>query len=130
MIMVKNLSNIAQSEAFMATSWLLPNGFVEAIFWTFDGNFQKNTTVVQIKNPPSPDAPFKITELAVYPMSYVEADVQNAIRARGEMFWKCRRQHYVCYGDRSVDGIQNTVRLIYHALTTARENVELTRLLV
>jgi hypothetical protein len=130
---VKDSDNIAQSEAFMVVSWLKSrpgplftsgpggnrsynyNGFVEAVYWTFDGNFQKNTTVIMIDKLPSPATLFKINELAVYPMNFVDETVQHAIRARGEMFWKCRRQHYVCYTDRSVDGFQKAVWLLNQA---------------
>jgi hypothetical protein len=143
MIMVKNSGNIAQSEIFVAESWLRSrsgplfttgpggsrsynyNGSMEGVYWTFDGNFQRSTTIVPIEKLPSPDAPFKINELTVYPISYVEENVRNKIRARGEMFWKCRRQHYVCYSDRSVDGIQSAVRFIDYALEIANQAVKL-----
>jgi hypothetical protein len=148
MIMVKDSGNIAQSQIFIAESWLSSqsgplfttepggsrsykyNGFVDGIYWTFDGNFQKNTTIDLIEKLPQSDAPFKINELTVYPISYVEEKVQNKIRARSEMFWKYRRQHYVCYNDRSVDGIQSAVRLIDHALKIANQVVKLTYRLV
>jgi hypothetical protein len=148
MIMVKDLNKIAQSEGFMALSWLMApsgslftvgpsgkrsynfNGNVEVNYWTFDGNFQQHTTLVELAKLPSPVTPFNINELTVYPMKYVDEKLQNTIRARGKMFWKCRRQHYVCYCDRSVDGVQNAVSLIDPALEIARDVVKLKHRLV
>jgi hypothetical protein len=148
MFMVKDSGNIAQSQIFVAESWLKSssgplfttgtggsrsynyNGFIEGAHWTFDGSFQKRTSIVPIEKLPSPDAPFKTNELAVYPISHVEEKVRNNIRARGEMFWKCRRQHYVCYSDRSGDGIQSAVRFIDYALEIANHAVKLTYRLV
>lgn len=135
MIIVKDIGNIAQSSAFMASSWLTlesgkpfftkgpsgsrsynNEGYVEADYWTFDGNFQRASTIIPIDRLPSDDSLFEINKLTVYPMIYAEENVQNAIRARGEMFWKCRRQNYVCYSDRSMDGTQNSVRTMFFRL--------------
>ena len=53
---------------------------------------------------------FDIKELAVYPIKFADIELQKALRARGETFWKCRRRNYVCYNSTSDDGIQNGVR--------------------
>lgn len=92
------------------------SGYVEGHFWIFDGDFQKCSRPVNISKLPSPTGSFKINEMEIYPLSYAEQTMQDMIRARGEMFWKCRRQNYVCYSSRSLEGIQNAVSILAHTL--------------
>jgi hypothetical protein len=42
-----------------------------------------------------------------YPMKFADIELQKTLRARGEMFWKCRKRNYVCYNTGPEDGIQS-----------------------
>ncbi|KAH7333350.1 ATPase [Rhexocercosporidium sp. MPI-PUGE-AT-0058] len=126
-IIVKDTSNIAQSEVFKVAGWLMNTsargplfstepgggrtynftGYVEGHFWVFDGDFQRSSRPVNISKLPSPTGSFPINEMEIYPLRYADQTIRDTIRARGEMFWKCRRQNYVCYRNKSMDGIQN-----------------------
>jgi len=52
---------------------------------------------------PSMKEPFDIREMELYPIKYAEVDLEDLIRARGQMFWKCRFKNYVCYDGESDD---------------------------
>jgi hypothetical protein len=41
--------------------------------------------------------PFDICDMDLYPIIYAGTDLMDLIRARGQMFWKCRFKNYVCY---------------------------------
>lgn len=123
---VPNTINISKSEnekfgqqqAYLSTSWLEkdrsdlynPSGYVDSACWKFDGNFTKKMVRVSVNRLPSIEKPFKIRDLGLYPIIFAEEGLENALRTRGEMFWKCRQRNYVCYGGEWNDGIQSTVR--------------------
>ncbi|KAF4951074.1 hypothetical protein FSARC_13002 [Fusarium sarcochroum] len=98
-------TSIAQLQAYTTTDWLSKNHLstedrinasINASHWQFDGHFQKYTAVLPISHPCSMTEEFSINALPVYPIQYAVEDVVLALRARGEMFWKCRHRNYVC----------------------------------
>ncbi|RDL37540.1 Uncharacterized protein BP5553_04973 [Venustampulla echinocandica] len=103
-----------QQEAYIADSWLSrPDGgrssgyLIDCKSWSFDGNFQKDSTTVSIGRFPSMKKTFKVTDLALYPISFAENGAEEALRERGKMFWKCRKRNYVCYSEGRDNGIQS-----------------------
>ncbi|KAI0449572.1 hypothetical protein F5B21DRAFT_493954 [Xylaria acuta] len=65
--------------------------------WQFDGNFMRATS----------KSPCKITigakeipiaSLSTVPFISLTAGEQKCLFRRGEMFWKCRKMHYISYG--------------------------------
>lgn len=104
----------SQAQAFLATGWLVSQtqenywapasgrsgsydfaGYIDGISWRFDGNFQRKTARLPIGGLPSRYAPFEIMDLITYPMKFADIQLQKTLRARGEMFWKCRKRNYV-----------------------------------
>jgi hypothetical protein len=80
--------------------------------WSFDGDFHKVITTLRIDRLPSnvfPGDEIEIPDLVVYPMKFAEPEVVEAMRTRGQMFWKCRDHHYVCYKGLIGDRIQSMV---------------------
>ncbi|PHH90782.1 hypothetical protein CDD83_2673 [Cordyceps sp. RAO-2017] len=80
-------------------------GFIGSTHWTFDGDFHKSEQVLRIAVPPGRED-FNITDLSIYPIGFADDRLKTALRARGEMYWRCRRQRYIRYtSDRAM---QNT----------------------
>lgn len=52
---------------------------------------------------------FNITDLGFYPIKYAKVGLEDALRARGMMFWKCRLRNYVSYQERPNDSIRNVM---------------------
>jgi hypothetical protein len=71
-------------------------GYLTTASWSFDGNFQRNETVLRIDDLPSLSEPFNIRSLKVYPLEFADEETKQLLRARGEMFWICRKRAYVC----------------------------------
>ena len=47
--------------------------------------------------------PFEICDMDLYPIKYAKDGLEDLIRARGRMFWKCRFKNYVFYDGESDD---------------------------
>jgi hypothetical protein len=119
---------IGQQQAYLTNSWLQMiklegewnqsagrtrpqefTGIIDGTCWTFDGNFQKKTTRLTLDGVPSMKEPFNIRDLSIYPIRFAEKGLEDALRARGLMYWKCRQRNYVCYSEEFSVGIQSTV---------------------
>ncbi|KFY06830.1 hypothetical protein V492_07707 [Pseudogymnoascus sp. VKM F-4246] len=124
-VLKPNNKTIGLHRAYLANSWLnitrkdwaqtsgraRPNGrigFVNGISWAFNGTFQKTASELSIDWLPSMTDPFNISDLMIYPIKFAENGLKNTLRARGEMFWKCRWRNYVSYSEDSTSGIQRT----------------------
>ena len=55
------------------------------------------------------DEAFDITDLALYPVKFAGKDIENALKARGHMFWKCRQRNYVRSMQVTSDVMQTSV---------------------
>ncbi|KAK4085061.1 uncharacterized protein Triagg1_51 [Trichoderma aggressivum f. europaeum] len=77
--------------------------------WEFDGNFYKSFSNLSIEDLPSETGNFPITDMLVYPIEYASKEVVSALRKRGNMFWKCRKSHYVSYIGKTDHGIQSSM---------------------
>lgn len=84
--------------------------WVQTYTWTFDGRFRKAYGRITITDLPSLEDPFKIVDLPVYPIRFASEDVNEALRQRGHMFWKCRIKNYVSLDTELEDEKQNAVR--------------------
>lgn len=116
--------NKATNHVCVTTAW----------HWEFDGNFQRQQTVLRLKVPVledeirnatnakktksvetkgkehKPELRGKnISELNVFPIQYASAEIIDKCRRRGKNFWKCRNRCYVSYQDSEVESIQNIV---------------------
>ncbi|KAH7126025.1 ATPase [Dactylonectria macrodidyma] len=115
-----NSSSVAQLEAFTPTDWLeglntdsqpapstqlYPS--ISVNHWVFDGNFQQESTILMIGQPPSMTEEFPIDQLLVYPMKYATHEVAAALRERGKMFWKCRHRNFIYFSGAVKDSIYN-----------------------
>lgn len=101
--------------AFKATSWLQTSDawvsrsqarvnysagskrFIFGSSWSYDGFFQKNTGPWTVNCDFPWEKSFDIQELDVYPLRFAGLEVIEALRHRGEMFWKCQKPKYICY---------------------------------
>lgn len=120
-----------QQQAYFAHSWLRPTtgvwgpssrrsdpasfgGLIEGAFWMFDGTFRKNVEQLNIGNLPSSSMTkeFSITDLSFYPIRYAQAGLEDALRARGTTFWRCRSKRLVSYDEGAIDGIQGAVCIL------------------
>jgi hypothetical protein len=70
--------------------------------WKFDGKFFKETTELRMYWPSSSNT-FYISNLRVHPLRFSKLGMENKLRARGQMFWKCRWPIFVSYGDHQQD---------------------------
>lgn len=107
--------NIIREDWAQTSSRARPNGrigFIDGISWTFNGTFQKTTSKLFIDWLPSMTDPFNISDLMLYPIKFAENGLEDTLRARGEMFWKCRWRNYVSYSEDSNNGIQRTVSIL------------------
>jgi hypothetical protein len=52
---------------------------------------------------------FNITDLSFYPIKYAKVGLEDALRARGRIFWKCRLRNYISYREEANTGIVQTV---------------------
>jgi hypothetical protein len=119
---------IGQQQAYFANSWLRTNrggrappsdrsrpadfgGLIEGAYWSFDGTFQKRVEQLNIGYLPSSSIieVFSIADLSFYPIKYAKAGLEDALRARGMMFWKCRLRNYVSYLGEANDDIQHVM---------------------
>ncbi|KAI8626648.1 hypothetical protein F5Y19DRAFT_217040 [Xylariaceae sp. FL1651] len=95
-------------EAFTSMDWFeLSNQRIQGTKWTFDGNFEKISFSIELKQPPSLTRKFRIQDLSIYPARFADINDIDAIRRRGKMFWSCRQRNYVCYKGAELDGPQN-----------------------
>lgn len=117
----------AQIEGFLADGWLevfrnapempeltqhlKPVCTIQCANWTFDGSFQRTKRKLQIHNMPT-DGDFMIADLVVYPLRFAGEAMTNALRERGEMYWRCRERRYVCYHDGPDDAIEIAVSFL------------------
>nr|XP_036576490.1 ATPase [Colletotrichum truncatum]KAF6783246.1 ATPase [Colletotrichum truncatum] len=109
-------NSIAQLDGLTAQNWLmvdsyLPERFaarIQGSFWEFSGSFQSRSVTLPLVHVPviSSTEEFRIIDLAVYPARFAEKSVPEALRRRGEMFWKCRYRHYVSYVKDAPDVVQ------------------------
>ncbi|KAM3089215.1 hypothetical protein ACMFMG_000820 [Clarireedia jacksonii] len=70
---------------------------LNAYFWSFDGSFQETRETLSVIYPDHSNEPFPIRGLNAYPLSFAEDGIEASIRARGRVFWSCRKQRYVSY---------------------------------
>lgn len=99
-------------EGYILDDWLLPAAgeiLLDVHSWSFDGYFQKKSARLPIHRLPSVSHPFNIKDMTIYPIHFADESVRKALRARGQMFWKCRRQNYVSYGGDLDARIQSSV---------------------
>lgn len=129
MIIITQSDNekVGQHQAYLADAWLTwqnveapwtgPgrtrqlefSGSITGMHWIFDGNFQNKKARLTIDKLPHPKDSFNIRDMMVYPIEYAEEGLEDALRARGEMFWQCRHRNYVCYLGEFSDGIHSNV---------------------
>lgn len=121
-------SGIADLQAYVSRDWLEEDyepwpgveeestivGALSCVHWTFDGNFAKKTRRVSVSVPSTRDD-FAITDLSVYPQRFASDGVVAALRQRGEMLWRCRRQKYVCYNSNANDSSLGLVSSMEHS---------------
>ncbi|KAK0624599.1 hypothetical protein B0T17DRAFT_530561 [Bombardia bombarda] len=110
-ILVSGINGKSRSDiqAFIATEWLKTHfnelghfsAEVDVEAWGFDGNFEMFESHLPIQKLPSYIKEFDISHLEVYPMKFAPKEEVHNLRSRGKMFWKCRRQRYVCYSSNS-----------------------------
>lgn len=73
---------------------------VEAWHWDFDGQFVKQTKMLNLENINVADRQRKsINELDVRPLEHADPETRERLRARGEWVWKCRQQRMIAYRD-------------------------------
>jgi hypothetical protein len=70
--------------------------------WSFDGSFQETRETLSVFYPDYSNEPFPIRSLNLYPLSFAEDGIEASIRARGRVFWSCRKQRYVSYTENNV----------------------------
>ncbi|KAF6808464.1 AAA family ATPase [Colletotrichum sojae] len=109
-------SKTHQLRGLSATHWIKIDSLTESSFsaridattWDFSGTFQKVEETIAVEDLPEAESngSFLIQDLVVYPMEYASKDVVEALRKRGQMFWKCRHRNYVSSSRFSDDGIQ------------------------
>jgi hypothetical protein len=64
--------------------------------WGFDGTFFYNEVLLDIPWP-SESETTTITGLKAYPLEHAGQEMENELRARGELFWACRSRKLVNY---------------------------------
>ncbi|KAI1742631.1 hypothetical protein F4680DRAFT_411273 [Xylaria scruposa] len=64
--------------------------------WQFDGNFMKFTSTNKCTITIGAEE-LPIASLSTIPFVYLSTEKQNLLLHRGEMFWKCRKMHYITY---------------------------------
>jgi hypothetical protein len=113
----------------------IPSWSIRGQTWGFDGEFYKIFTNLKFEMPESqsleggrsvddlsqlpPDSDsdreaekeYAITDLAVYPIKYTDADICRTLERRGEIFWKFRKQQYVSYHATEEENFQTMVRI-------------------
>ncbi|PQE06093.1 hypothetical protein CJF30_00005034 [Rutstroemia sp. NJR-2017a BBW] len=70
---------------------------LNAYSWSFDGSFQETRETLSVFYPDHFKDKFPIRSLNLYPLSFAEEGIEESIRARGRVFWSCRKQRYVSY---------------------------------
>ncbi|KAK1977836.1 ATPase [Colletotrichum cereale] len=105
-----------QLRGVFSTSWLrveqpssnMYHASIDARSWKFHGRFSQHSQEQVIDDLPeaSDDGSFGINQLVLYPMDFATEETVSILQKRGEMFWKCRRQHYVSSTLVLNDGIQ------------------------
>ena len=92
--------------------------------WEFDGKFARRYDILQFQIKEELDSTSNessldeldlsketsITDLHVYPLRFLSSDIQEKLRQRGQMFWKCRQRRYVSYLENGEDDAQSLVR--------------------
>ncbi|KXH60986.1 ATPase [Colletotrichum salicis] len=70
---------------------------ISVAHWDFDGRFKQITGTLALSKLPTSVAneSFEILRLPLYPATYANPGVEDSLRQRGRMFWKCRRRNYV-----------------------------------
>ncbi|KAF6788775.1 AAA family ATPase [Colletotrichum sojae] len=73
---------------------------VEAWHWDFDGQFIKQTRMLNLENINMSDRQRKsIDDLDVRPLEHADPETRERLRTRGEWVWKCRQQRMIAYRD-------------------------------
>ncbi|KXH32881.1 ATPase [Colletotrichum simmondsii] len=88
-------------------------GSLSVTSWNYDGNFNRVTQTLLLERLPTSrdvDESFEILRLPFYPVKYANPGVEESLRQRGRMFWKCRRRNYVHSRSFSDDDIRRSVR--------------------
>lgn len=82
--------------------------------WIYDGIFTKKDSTLTIKYLDPKQPTMKIQNLAVYPIRFAKAGIEDALRERGHKFWSCRKPNYVTYTGPDYTGEQlyNGVRFM------------------
>jgi hypothetical protein len=67
--------------------------------WEFEGAFYKEETTAQLIWPESAstEKPIAISVLSMFPLRFAPPEMEKKLRARGEMFWQCRKACFIAY---------------------------------
>lgn len=82
--------------------------------WRYNGSFCKVFETIKLDESLRPHEETPIRDLNVYPFDYADQKICSLLRARGQTFWKCRRQRYVAYNSPGEqDGARNVWTLLF-----------------
>lgn len=65
--------------------------------WAFDGKFYQKLTEFRILWPSDNNDTVAIKDLQIFPLQYAGGGLEDELRTRGEIFWKCRFRKFVSY---------------------------------
>ncbi|KAI8950163.1 hypothetical protein F4801DRAFT_550498 [Xylaria longipes] len=74
--------------------------------WQSDGNFMEVPTTYICKTAIGAKE-LPTTSLSIVPFACLAAEKRASLLRRGEMFWKCRKIHYVSYGGWDFEGLEH-----------------------
>jgi len=82
--------------------------------WRYNGSFYKVFDTITILSSLRLREEMPIRDLNVYPLEYADQKICSLLRARGQTFWKCRKQRYVAYNSPGEqDGARNVWTLLF-----------------
>lgn len=86
--------------------------------WQFNGLFYKEGEDWSLAWPSSSsaDEAIPISQLEIYPLRFASPDVEDRLRTRGRIFWKCRRGRFVAYDSPSAVPEFHTVSFLQNQL--------------
>ncbi|KAI1737772.1 P-loop containing nucleoside triphosphate hydrolase protein [Xylaria scruposa] len=71
--------------------------YVDSWSWSFNGNFKRTVTTLEISWPKEDGDEIDITDLNIYPLKFATPEMKYRLKKRGERVWACRHQAYVSY---------------------------------
>lgn len=98
---------VAYVSLLCPTSETLPLD-LDCVFWDYDGHFHKEYVNLRVRWPAENDTDvIKITDLSTFPLRFDTSNLEDKLRKRGKMFWKCRHAQFVSYsGPKSAFDLQ------------------------